>query len=145
MKKLHCYFALVFLSSFFVRTTLAEIVVIVNPKNNAADSITPELIGNYFLGKKMEFKNGMKAIALDFYNEKEEEIRHNFYNKILNKSPYQIKAYWTRLAFTGKGKPPRGVNSQIEVRKMVAEDTRFIGYIDIANVDDSVKIIHHVK
>lgn len=34
-------------------------------------------------------------------------LRDAFYTKVTSKSPAQIKAYWSKIVFTGKGQPPR--------------------------------------
>jgi len=52
-----------------------------------------------------------------------------------------MKAYWSRLVFTGKGKPPMSVGSASEMLSAVAADSSAIGYVDASQVNDSVKVV----
>lgn len=67
--------------------------------------------------------------------------RAEFDRKALNKDPGQLKALWARLAFTGKGQPPRELADDAAVKKAVAANPKAIGYIDAAAVDGSVKVL----
>ena len=68
-----------------------------------------------------------------------------FYDKVVQKNPSQLNAYWSRLIFTGKGAHPRQVCSDAEVVDAVLEDEETIGYIDSAAVTEGVKVIYTVK
>ena len=114
----------------------ADIAVIVNPKNPATRMFS-EQAAQFFIGKSSLFT------PID-YNEGA-AIRNEFYSKVLQKEPAQVKAIWTRLVFTGKGSAPREFNSAAEVKKAVAADVSAIGYIDKSAVDDSVKVILTVQ
>ena len=67
--------------------------------------------------------------------------REEFYTRFLGKSPAQVKAYWAKIIFTGRGQPPKEVASSIEVKKRVAENPNAIGYIDQSHVDESVRVL----
>jgi hypothetical protein len=68
-------------------------------------------------------------------------LRNEFYNTVAAKSPAMMKAYWTKMVFTGRGQPPRELAGSAAVRKMVAENPAMIGYIDRAALDASVKAV----
>jgi hypothetical protein len=53
----------------------------------------------------------------------------------------QIKAVWSRLTFTGQGRPPKELADAVAVKKAVAADPRAIGYIDKADLDASVTVV----
>ncbi|MTW13308.1 hypothetical protein GM658_22115 [Pseudoduganella eburnea] len=110
----------------------AEIVVIVN-KDNPASRMFSEQASQFFLGKSAMFTPVDQAEG--------SKIRADFYQKVADKDPAQVKAIWSKLVFTGKATPPKEYKSNAEVKKAVAEDPKAIGYIDKSAADDSVKVI----
>lgn len=110
----------------------AEIVVIVN-KDNPASRMFSEQASQFFLGKSAMFTPVDQAEG--------SKIRAEFYQKVADKDPAQVKAIWSKLVFTGKATPPKEYKSNAEVKKAVADDPKAIGYIDKSAVDDSVKVI----
>ena len=68
-------------------------------------------------------------------------VRAAFDESVLGKSSSQIKSYWSKLMFTGKGTPPQEVQSDAEVKQLVAANPSIIGYVDASLVDDSVKVL----
>ncbi|MCE3263289.1 MAG: hypothetical protein K0R43_2368 [Pseudoduganella sp.] len=110
----------------------AEIVVIVN-KDNPASRMFSEQASQFFLGKSAMFTPVDQAEG--------SKIRAEFYQKVADKDPAQVKAIWSKLVFTGKATPPKEFKSNAEVKKAVADDPKAIGYIDKSAVDDSVKVI----
>jgi hypothetical protein len=66
--------------------------------------------------------------------------RDEFYAK-LGKSPAQLKAYWSKIIFTGRGQPPRTVANGIAMKARLAADPTAIGYLDTQLVDDSVRVL----
>ena len=116
----------------------AELVVIVNPKNPLA-SMTPDQVAQVYLGRVETFPNGGKASPLD--TKEGSALRDEFYGKVADKNPGQVKAYWAKQMFSGKGQPPREVASTAEVKKAVAADPAAIGYIEKSALDNSVKSV----
>lgn len=129
-------------SVFFVLFSLsplafAEVAIIVNSGNSS--EISDNDIKSMFLGKNKTFSNGesVKAINLKSGN----AIRKNFEKEVLGKSSSQVKAYWSKLIFSGKAKPLKEGASDSEVLNWVSSTPNAIGYIDASKVDDSVKVI----
>ena len=116
----------------------AEIVVIVNPKNPAAN-MTAEQVAAIYLGTATSFPDG-GAVALSDQPEAA-GIRGDFYQKAAGRSVAQVKATWARITFTGKGTPPKELKSDADVKAFVAGDPKAIGYIDSSAVDGSVKAV----
>ncbi len=110
----------------------AETVVIVSQKNPATRMFS-EQAAQFFLGKSTMFTPIDQAEG--------SPIRAEFYHKVAEKDPAQVKAIWSKLVFTGKATPPKEYRTSAEVRKAVAEDPKAIGYIDKSAVDDTVKVI----
>ncbi|WP_332855691.1 phosphate ABC transporter substrate-binding protein [Duganella sp. S19_KUP01_CR8] len=116
----------------------AELVVIVSARNPLS-ALRPEQVADIFLAQTGRFPGGDEAMALDL--PVGSPLRDEFYNKVAAKSPALMKAYWTKMVFTGRGQPPRELANSIAVRKMVAENPSMIGYIDRAALDASVKAV----
>ena len=110
----------------------AEIVLVVSPKSALA-SITQEQAAQLYLGTATNMTPLDKAEA--------SLLRAEFYKKVTNKEPAQVRAIWAKLVFTGKGRMPRELAGNEEVKKAVAADPNAIGYIDKSAVDASVKVV----
>ncbi|MES2323769.1 MAG: hypothetical protein V4633_16035 [Pseudomonadota bacterium] len=110
----------------------AEIVVVVNPANQASRMFS-EQAAQFFLGKSNQFT------PID--QGKESAIRREFYQKVAGKSLSQVEGLWAKIEFSGKGTMPKSYATDAAVKKAVAADPAAIGYIDKASVDDSVKVL----
>ena len=111
---------------------LAELVVVVNAKSSTGN-LTQEQVSQIFLGNSTAFKPVDQADG--------SAIRNDFYKKVAGKEPSQVKAIWSKLVFTGKGKPPKEFPSGADVKKAIEADATSIGYIDKSEVDSSVKVV----
>lgn len=117
--------------------TMAEVAVIVNAAN--ANTVDASNISRIFLGKAKAFANGE---VIEVINLKAgTPSRDAFESAALNKSASQIKAYWSKRVFSGKGKPPKELASDAEVLAYIAANKSAIGYIDASLVDASVKVV----
>ena len=114
---------------------LAELVVVVNPKSTAG-TMSQEQISQFFLGISTTLRPLDQADG--------SPIRAEFYKKVADKEPSQVKAIWSKLVFTGKGKPPKEYSSSADVKKAIDADPNAIGYIEKSAVDSSVKVIFTV-
>ncbi|MBZ9611401.1 phosphate ABC transporter substrate-binding protein [Rheinheimera maricola] len=115
----------------------AEISVIVNPGN--ANAVSTDDLNRLFLGRTSSFADGSKATPLNLAEG--QASRDEFDSKVLSRSSAQLKAYWSKLVFTGKGTPPKELADDAAVKAAVAADTTAIGYISSGSVDGSVKVV----
>lgn len=115
---------------------VADIAIIVNPANTSA--VTEDDVSRLFLGKKASFANGDKATP--FYLAQGHDAVEEFNKLALAKSSSQLKAYWSKLIFTGKGTPPDALGSIDDVIAKVASDPTAIAYIDASKVTAKVKV-----
>lgn len=125
------------LMSFALSMTAQAQVVVIAGKNVA--EMSKEQVADIFLGKSSSLPGGGTAVPLD--QPESSPLRDEFYSKITGKSAAQAKSLWAKLAFTGKGTPPKEVANSAEVKKAVASTPGAIGYIEKAAVDDSVKVV----
>ncbi len=106
-------------------------VVVVMAAGAAAPS--KDVIANVYLGRSTELK------PLDL--PESSPARQYFYKKATDRDAAQVKAVWSRITFTGQGKPPKELVDAAAVKKAVAADPKAIGYILKADVDSTVKVI----
>ena len=125
---------LVFVLSFGVQ---ADIAVIVNPAN--ANVVSADDLNRLFLGRASSFADGSKATPLNL--SEGQVARDEFDSKVLNRSSAQLKAYWSKLVFTGKGTPPKEMADDAAVKAAVAADPNAISYISSGSVDGTVKVV----
>jgi len=112
--------------------------VIVSAKSHVT-SLTAEQTAKIFLGKASSFPDDGDALPID--QVEGSAIREEFYAKVVHKNPSQLSAYWAKVIFTGDGRPPAILDSNLNVRKAVARNPNAIGYIDKSAVDKSVRVI----
>jgi len=115
---------------------LGEVVVVVHKSNTSA--LTKDDIRAIYLGKKKRFDNGRSVTAFDLDDASNGYSK--FYDAYTGKSPSQVKAYWSRLIFTGKATPPKALDQTAVVRS-VARNRGGIGYVDSKYVTDDVRVI----
>ena len=116
----------------------ADVVVIVNP-NNPAANLSAEQVAALYLGNSSTFPDGGAAKLAD--QPESAAVRGTFYEKATGRSAAQAKATWARLTFTGKATPPKELKSDADVKAFVASDPKAIGYVDASAVDGSVKAV----
>ncbi|HZZ91533.1 MAG TPA: phosphate ABC transporter substrate-binding protein [Usitatibacter sp.] len=96
-------------------------------------------VADIFLGKTSRFPDGSIAMPVD--QSEDSPVRDRFYAQFTGKSPAQVKAYWSKVIFTGRGQPPRQAADSTEVKRIVSDNPHAIGYIDASQVDSSVRVL----
>lgn len=127
------------LISLAASTAFAEISVIVSA-SNPNSTMDQTTVSKLFLGKAKSFPDGSQALPVD--QDEGSAARETFNSTVLGKSASQLKSYWSRLIFTGKGTPPKPSGDDAAVKAIVANNPNIIGYIDSSAVDASVKVVH---
>jgi ABC-type phosphate transport system substrate-binding protein len=116
----------------------ADAVAVVSTKNPVI-ALTKDQIADIFLGKSAHFPDGRPAVPID--QVEGSAAREEFYLKFAGRAPAQVKAYWSKLIFTGRGQPPREASSGTEVKKLLVANPDAISYIERNAVDASVKVV----
>lgn len=125
------------LSSVFSASSWAEVAVIVHPSVKA--TATEKDISRIFLGKSKSLPGGHKVVPVSL--SEGNATRDEFNEKVIGKSDSQLKSYWSKLIFTGKGQPPKEFESDADVISQVSSDPESIGYVDSTSVTDGVSVI----
>ncbi len=116
----------------------AEVSVIVHKSNTAA--ISDKDISKIFLGKQSVFPGGSEAVPINL--EEGKPSRSSFDSILLGKNERQMKAYWSKLVFTGKGTPPKQVEGEDLVLQLISSNPNMIGYVDSSKVTGDVRVIY---
>jgi ABC-type phosphate transport system substrate-binding protein len=116
----------------------SEVVAVV-AAGSPISGLTREQIAEVFLGKSTRLPSGTLAVPLDL--PEGSPTRDEFYLRVAGKSPAQLKAFWSKLIFTGRGRPPKSVSDSTAMLKFVRQNPTAIGYVDRAVVDGSVRVL----
>lgn len=125
-----------------VTSTRAEIVVVIDARSGV-ESLTHDDVINIFLGRSRKLPTGESAVPID--QPLDDTLRAEFYRALVNKNLSEINAYWARLYFSGKTKPPLQAKSAREVVAHVKEVAGGIAYIERAKVDERVRVVLSLK
>ena len=122
-----------------IATAQSEPVVVVVSATSSASKLDKEQVANLFLGKSSSYPDGSAAVPIE---QTDATPAHDeFHKSITEKSASQLKSYWSKMIFSGKGTAPKEVASNAELLKLLASNPAMMGYIDKTAVDKSVKVI----
>ncbi|GGP73352.1 phosphate ABC transporter substrate-binding protein [Shewanella ulleungensis] len=124
-------FSVLALSLSAIVSANAAVVVI---GNTASGDMSASDAKKAFLGK------GDSSVVV-YELEEGNATRSEFHQAVTGKSDAQLKAFWSKQVFTGKGNPPATVPNAAAMKSAVASNPNAIGYIDEADVDATVKVI----
>lgn len=116
----------------------AGLAIIAHPDNTLV-GISKDDIRDIYMGKSKSFPGGGSVVAVD--QEAGSAAREKFNSDVLQMNDRKRKAYWSRLIFTGKGKPPRTMDNDEDIRDWVASEPKGLGYIDGSKLNDKVKVL----
>lgn len=137
MKLISCLAASVMLSQM-VHSAGADVVVVV-AADNPVNSLSKSHIANIFLGRNNYLDGRIRVVPVD--QAEGSKARQEFYQEVVDWNPASLKAHWSKMIFTGRGKPPRQVAGDDAVKALIADHPGAIGYIDASSVDSSVKVL----
>lgn len=120
----------------------AEVAVISNP-SVTLDSLESKEVKRLFLGKTRILPGVRKIVLVD--HPEGSSVRDQFYKSVAQKNPVQLRAYWARRVFSGKGVPPEVMTDGQMIVDWVAKTPGAIAYVDASHVDDSVKVLLRIK
>jgi len=118
--------------------TMADVVAVVSAKS-AVVALNKSQLADIFLGRVARFPNGVRAVPIDQADGS--VARDEFYLRLAGKSAAQLRAYWSKILFTGRGQPPLTVANSDEVKRRLIGNPAAIGYIESNRVDGSVRVV----
>lgn len=126
--------------SFVMLSALAEAaVVVIGSPDIEVPSLSDKTVRNLYLGKTVQLDNGVRVEVIDLPSGN--SVRDEFYEKVVGKDTTQVKAYWAKRIFTGKGSPPDTKLDERAVIKWVSEAPGRIGYVSPEAVNDTVRVL----
>jgi ABC-type phosphate transport system substrate-binding protein len=118
-------------------TPAAEpLAVIVHPSRPV--SLSRAEVARIYLRKQRFWDDGEPIVAIN--REAGSRVREQFSEQVLDAEPSWLAAYWNEQYFHGIF-PPATLSSAAAVKQFVARERNAIGYIEAAEVDDSVKVV----
>ncbi len=113
-------------------------VVIVHPSNSAS-ALDRDFVRDAFLKKVATWRNNETIRPVDLHRRL--PLRARFTRDLLQKTPTQLRSYWNRLIFSGKGVPPPELASEEAVVSYVLANRGAVGYVSPATNPRGAKVV----
>jgi ABC-type phosphate transport system substrate-binding protein len=111
--------------------------IIVHP-DNRVDAVDRDFLRDAFLKKATEWKGGTTIHPIDL--SAKQAVRDKFRERILRKTPSQLKKYWSQQIFSGKGVPPPEAAPD-DVIEYVLANKGAVGYLPASADPGKAKVI----
>lgn len=112
--------------------------IIVHPDNPAA-AVDAARLRDAYLKKTAEWNDGRAIRAIDL--SPRHGVRELFGRRVLKKTPTQLRYYWNRQVFSGKGVPPTQVDSPKAAVEYVMSHPGAVAYVPIDVDPGEAKVI----
>ena len=116
----------------------ADVVAVVSVRNPVTALSKVQVI-DIFLGRTNRFPDGSQAVPVD--QPDGSPARNEFYASFGRTTAAQLRAYWSKIIFTGRGQPPKTVANAEAIRKLLAANPQVIAYVERVAVDESMKVL----
>ncbi len=108
-------------------------VVLVTAAQGSIEALDRDMAQQLYLGRRSALDDARPVQLLDLPAGPE---RDRFYQRLTGKNPGQIRAYWSRLVFTGRALPPREAASIDDARRILLDTPDMIGYLPAPAAND---------
>jgi len=132
-------FAALLLACFTI--CYADEVVLIAHQSNSVSVLSQAEVRGIYLGKLKLFP-GVKQKVIPIDQIKNSPVRKTFYSVIVEMSTSKLNRYWSKKIFSGRGTPPKQVNDDKEMIKLIAAERHALGYVYKSSLNDSVKVIN---
>lgn len=116
----------------------AEVVVVVS-ENSPVQKLSSNQLTDIYLGRLTQLSDGHSILPID--QAEHNQAHSEFYQRYLTRTPAQMRSHWSRLIFTGRGQPPKAVNSNAAMEDALSRNPNAIGYMDSGAVPDSLRVL----
>ncbi|WP_341643503.1 hypothetical protein [Thauera sp. SDU_THAU2] len=110
----------------------AEEVLIVTARSGTVETLSRDEAEQLYLGRRATLATRI-SMLLDLPPGR---TRDHFYRTLTDKNPSQIRAYWSRMVFTGRALPPKEAADAGDARRLLLENPGAIGYLPGRYADD---------
>lgn len=128
------------LQSFSCAVNASEKIVVVTHPKNTVQFLDKKGLIDLFMGKYSAFPNGKEATPIDV--ELDSELKSQFYKSLVGLPLARVNAYWSRLKFSGRVKPPAVEQTIDDVKVRLKEDESALAYVYESAVTDSMKVVY---
>jgi hypothetical protein len=119
------------------RSAAAE-TVIVCARHSPITTLSRDEAEQLYLGRTRKLAGGIAVTPVDL---PAGAARDHFYKQLTGKNPSQIRAYWSRLVFTGRALPPPEAASAAEALAWLDANPDFIAYVPAEDVARDVRVL----
>ncbi|MFZ8200862.1 hypothetical protein E5672_03655 [Alteromonas portus] len=117
-----------------------EKIVVVTNLNNDVQVLDKKGLIDLFMGKYAAFPNGKVATPIDI--EMDAELKSQFYKSLVGLPLARVNAYWSRLKFSGRVKPPAVEQTLDDIKLRLEEDESALAYVYESTVTDNMKVVY---
>jgi ABC-type phosphate transport system substrate-binding protein len=121
-----------------VASAPADVVVVVSAQN-PTESLPRAVLTDIYLGRRSVLPDGVPVVPID--QRETTPCYHEFYDRYLGRTQAEIRAHWSKLIFTGRGRPPQTVADGQAAALLIAGNPNAIGYVDSDLVDESLRVL----
>ena len=140
-KRFPIIIALVLLAqSFAFMAQAQEKIVVVTNFNNDVQVLDKKGLIDLFMGKYSAFPNGKEATPIDV--ELDSELKSQFYKSLVGLPLARVNAYWSRLKFSGRVKPPAVEQTLDDIKQRLEQDESALAYVYESTVTYSMKVVY---
>lgn len=134
-------FTTILVSTAFANSKQSQnrIAVVVH-KTNSLQSLKHEDVVDLFMGKQVSSPDGNLLTPIDI--EEGGELRELFYYSLTGLTLARVNAYWSRLKFTGRARPPKMVLTAKDVPGYLSQDKNAVGYLAEVDVTNDLKVLY---
>lgn len=108
-------------------------LALVAARTTGLEALTRESAEQFYLGRRTALPDGRAVTLVDL---PAGPTRDQFYLRLARKNPSQIRAYWSRLVFTGRAQPPIEAANAEEVRRLLRSIQGAIAYLPLEEAQD---------
>lgn len=112
--------------------------VVVTNSRSSLTRLNRQELEDLYTGKTLTLPDGSPAQLLGLGG----PLRDEFFAKVLERDAAQVKAAWSKLVFSGKGRAPRELADLSQLRAALAAHPGAIAYLDASQVDASMKVLY---
>ena len=115
--------------------------MVANPKAGIT-RLSQDEVTNIYLGRYRRLASGATAEPID--QPADSALKARFYRQLVDKNLAEINAYWSRLVFSGKTRPPRIAGSNEDALQIVLLHPDALAYVDKARVDSRFVVVFEI-
>lgn len=129
---------------WFALETHAQVLVVASPQSPLV-GISPTEVKSLFLGNPIQGGN-LDFRPLDRMALEANSLKSSFLDRVMMMKPGEMKAYWSRKIFTGRGTPPPEAKTIEQVREWLSKEPLIVTYVTKEEFDPkSMKLLLEVK